>query len=65
MRLCVPRYLGETEIEQPSPALRDAPHPQRGETMIVVDDEPTARMLITEVLELRYRWRGLKADQIT
>ena len=37
----------ETELKKPGPVARAA----RGETVLIADDEPTVRMLITEVLE--------------
>ncbi len=49
--LYLPRHLGEAEsaddVTQPGPA----PRAKRGETVLVVDDEPTVRMLVAEVLE--------------
>lgn len=55
--LCIylPRYFGDAEVEQEGGHHRDEPHAQFGETVLVVDDEPTVRMLLTEVLgELGY-----------
>ena len=48
--LYLPRYLGEYGIVQPS---ADAQKAQRGdgETVLVVDDEPSIRMMIHDVLE--------------
>jgi PAS domain S-box-containing protein len=55
MRLYLPRHAGEMAFEQPLPELSQAPRARSGETVLVVDDEPTVRMLITEVLgELGY-----------
>ena len=55
MTLLLPRYLGAAEGIAPAPAVL-APQPARGGTMLVVDDEPTVRMLIVEVLgDLGYR----------
>ncbi len=51
--VCVylPRHFGPAE-EMPSDAeLTDAPRAAAGETVLVVDDEPTVRMLVMEVLE--------------
>ncbi len=49
--LYLPRYLGaERDVELP-PELAEAPRAEQGETVLVVDDEPTVRMLVTEVLE--------------
>lgn len=50
MRLYLPRFAGSEEIP-------DVPREQlvadagRGETVLVIDDEPTVRMLMVEVLE--------------
>ncbi|WP_070885781.1 PAS domain-containing protein [Pseudomonas argentinensis] len=55
--LCIylPRYLGDAVVEQEETGHRDEPRAQSGETILVVDDEPTVRMLLTEVLgELGY-----------
>jgi PAS domain S-box-containing protein len=49
--LYLPRHHRQEEpVEQPA-ELADAPRAERGETVLVVDDEPTVRMLVTEVLE--------------
>ncbi len=50
MRLYLPRHLGEAEVED-GPA---SPLPQEtgvGEVVLVIDDEPTVRMLIVEILQ--------------
>jgi CheY-like chemotaxis protein len=47
----LPRHLGGTEASDPLTTLTTAPRAQQGETVLVVDDEPTIRMLVTEVLE--------------
>ena len=58
--LYLPRHLGGTDTAEATPELADAPRPGQGETIwgetvLVVDDEPTVRMLVTEVLrELGY-----------
>jgi PAS domain S-box-containing protein len=49
--LYLPRHLGEAEGDLDLPDLAHAPRAERGETVLVVDDEPTMRMLVTEVLE--------------
>ena len=49
--LYLPRHLGSAEIAELPPELTDAPRAQQGETVLVVDDEPTVRMLVTEVLQ--------------
>ncbi|EJL35389.1 PAS domain-containing protein [Novosphingobium sp. AP12] len=53
--LYLPRYLGDLNLsEEPSDA-GEAPRAQAHETVLVVDDEPTVRMLASEVLtELGY-----------
>ncbi len=45
----LPRHLGETAADEQVAALADAPRGD-GETVLVVDDEPTVRMLVSEVL---------------
>ncbi|MHB0708018.1 ATP-binding protein, partial [Roseomonas mucosa] len=49
--LYLPRHLGEAGRVEAQPELTDVPRAERGETVLVVDDEPTVRMLVTEVLE--------------
>ena len=51
--VCVylPRYHGEAGEPEALTPLVDAPRAEQGETVLVVDDEPTVRMLVTEVLE--------------
>jgi PAS domain S-box-containing protein len=49
--LYLPRHLGEGEVVEPVPHLDEAPRAEQGETVLVVDDEPSVRMLISEVLE--------------
>ena len=47
----LPRHEGEGD-EEGAPATRKAAsRAEQGETVLVVDDEPTVRMLVTEVLE--------------
>jgi PAS domain S-box-containing protein len=56
VHLCLPRYSGENESTQPSlgPV---GHHAFENETVLVVDDEPFIRMLITETLaDLGYRY---------
>ena len=55
MRLYLPRHYGEDGNEQIETDRVEMPRSETGETVLVVDDEPTVRMLITEVLhELGY-----------
>ena len=50
----LPRHFGEEEVEDIHPAA-PALQPSAGETVLVVDDEPTIRMLIVDALgELGY-----------
>ena len=49
--LYLPRHLGAAEAAEGASDLADAPRAEVGQTVLVVDDEPTVRMLVTEVLE--------------
>jgi len=49
--LYLPRHFGGTEIVEESADLVGAPRAGQGETVLVVDDEPTVRMLVSDVLE--------------
>ncbi|MFJ7441611.1 PAS domain S-box protein [Methylorubrum thiocyanatum] len=51
--MCVylPRHYGGAEGDVVLPDLAAAPRAGRGETVLIVDDEPSVRMLVTEVLE--------------
>ncbi len=51
MCIYLPRHYGEAEGDEAVPDLADAPRAEQGETVLIVDDEPTVRMLVTEVLE--------------
>ena len=44
-------YFGAENDDEMPPELADAPRAEQGETVLVVDDEPTVRMLVTEVLK--------------
>ena len=50
MCLYLPRFTGGTEETDPPETLH-ASDPGRGESVLVIDDEPTVRMLMIEVLE--------------
>jgi PAS domain S-box-containing protein len=53
--LYLPRHVGAADDANPQPDQSETPRAERGETVLVVDDEPAVRMLITEVLgELGY-----------
>ena len=51
MCLYLPRHYGEAENPDAVPDLSQAPRAEQGETVLIVDDEPTVRLLVTEVLE--------------
>ncbi len=51
VRIYLPRHRGGASGESTQAEAAEAPRAERGETVLVVDDEPTVRMLITEVLE--------------
>ena len=51
MCLYLPRHYGEAENPDAVPDLSRAPRAGQGETVLIVDDEPTVRLLVTEVLE--------------
>jgi PAS domain S-box-containing protein len=51
MCLYLPRHYGDAQLVESGADLSDAPRAEQGETVLVVDDEPTVRMLVTEVLE--------------
>lgn len=49
--LYLPRYRGELKQPSETPTLSRASTAIAGETVLVIDDEPTVRLLVTEVLE--------------
>ena len=49
--LYLPRHLGVADAAEEPADLTEAPRAKLGETVLVVDDEPTVRMLVTDVLE--------------
>ena len=51
MCLYLPRHYGSAEDPDLPPDFATVPRAEAGETVLVVDDEPTVRMLVTEVLE--------------
>lgn len=54
--LYLPRHHGAVEEGEAVPEVEEAPRAQAGETVMVVDDEPTVRMLVAEILhELGYQ----------
>ncbi len=54
--LYLPRHFGAVDDADLIPEVEQAPRAQAGETVMVVDDEPTVRMLVAEILhELGYQ----------
>ena len=51
MCLYLPRHYGDAEAAEGLTRRPDAGSAREGETVLVVDDEPTVRMLVAEVLE--------------
>jgi CheY-like chemotaxis protein len=53
--LYLPRHIGPAQTIEVPPDLSNMAHATRGETVLVIDDEPLVRMLVTDVLrELGY-----------
>jgi CheY-like chemotaxis protein len=51
VRLYLPRHAGGGEEDEGTATPAAAPRAERGETVLVVDDEPVIRMLVVEVLQ--------------
>ncbi|WP_246689566.1 GAF domain-containing protein [Methylobacterium sp. WL116] len=49
--LYLPRHYGETDEDDLAHKIDEASRAEQGETVLIVDDEPSVRMLVTEVLE--------------
>ncbi|MEE3622656.1 PAS domain S-box protein [Nitrospirillum sp. BR 11752] len=49
--LYLPRHHGQEQAAEMLAITQAAPRAKRGETVLVVDDEPTVRLLVTEVLD--------------
>ncbi len=49
--LYLPRHYGEADHDDIAPTLASVPRAEQDETVLIVDDEPSVRMLVTEVLE--------------
>ena len=47
----LPRHMSEAEADVTGPEQAPRPVAEAGETVLVVDDEPTVRLLVTDVLE--------------
>ncbi|XYD11785.1 PAS domain S-box protein [Methylobacterium sp. NMS12] len=46
----LPRHRGEAAVDETGPERAALPFAEAGETVLIVDDEPTVRMLVTDVL---------------
>jgi PAS domain S-box-containing protein len=46
----LPRHAGTAKAEESEAGVEEPPRAEAGETVLVVDDEPTVRMLVAEVL---------------
>ncbi|NPU11405.1 PAS domain S-box protein [Bradyrhizobium sp. 83002] len=56
IHLFLPRFHGQEHPQGELPTLSQAPRADAGQTVLIVDDEPSVRMLVGEVLaELGYR----------
>ena len=51
MLIYLPRYLGAADGDARPADLTEAPRAESGQTVLVVDDQPTVRMLMAEVLQ--------------
>jgi DNA-binding response OmpR family regulator len=49
--LYLPRHFGTLALDETLSEAAEPPRAEHGETVLVVDDEPTIRMLVTEVLQ--------------
>ncbi|KQP40323.1 ATPase [Methylobacterium sp. Leaf104] len=49
--LYLPRHYGEADEDEVARKLSEVERAEQGETVLIVDDEPSVRMLVTEVLE--------------
>jgi PAS domain S-box-containing protein len=50
-RIYMPRHQGDAHEEEAQPTPEQPPRADPGQTVLIVDDEPSIRMLVTEVLE--------------
>jgi PAS domain S-box-containing protein len=51
MCIYLPRFIGEAKTDETTHGAANVARGETGETVLVIDDEPTVRMLIMEVLE--------------
>ena len=61
MCLYLPRHYEAEAVDEPPPSAGEAPHAGAG-TVLVVDDEPTVRALVSDVL-VELGWRVLEAEE--
>jgi signal transduction histidine kinase len=61
VRLYLPRHVGEADHLEATEVLLEVPRARGGETVLIVDDEPTVRMLVTDVLE-EYGYTAIEAE---
>ncbi|WP_292513776.1 PAS domain S-box protein [Methylobacterium sp.] len=47
----LPRHYGEVAADDGKISVTDLPRSEQGEAVLIVDDEPTVRMLVTDILE--------------
>ncbi|MCJ2022181.1 PAS domain S-box protein [Methylobacterium sp. E-065] len=47
----LPRHYGEVADDETAFPVTDLPRSEQGETVLIVDDEPTVRMLVSDILE--------------
>ncbi|SET01478.1 PAS domain S-box protein [Stigmatella erecta] len=50
VKLYMPRHVGESAEAGKAPRAGEPPRAQEGETVLVVEDEPAVRMLVTDIL---------------
>jgi CheY-like chemotaxis protein len=50
VQIYLPRHEGESFAEDPEPVAATMPRAEAGQTVLIVDDEASVRMLVTEVL---------------
>jgi len=60
----LPRHYGEIDDERPASERLMLPRSAKGGTVLVVDDEPTVRMLITDILD-ELGFNAIEADDST
>jgi CheY-like chemotaxis protein len=47
----LPRHYGDISVDDPNAKLTVLPRSEQGETVLVVDDEPSVRLIVTDILE--------------